>query len=200
MFFQHTRDAINETIADFRRWFYIFKYSSLVVTVAYLIYAIAVGLGYLWANVLLLAVVSSYFLFDIITVGGIDRESRRVRRQVRRVYAWVRLIIKAITLTVTLYSIYIATTAVSPISIILTTLMIILFVLQLLFELVCIVIENKKERFLNALHEDLEGFRKVGETVKGAAETVAKPVETAVKGIGKIKDFFTRHRDETNQK
>ena len=151
--FKYTKEAINLIIEDFKKYMNIFKYGSLIFTVAYFIYAISMRTGNLIANIVLASLFVAYTIFDFVTS---KKEIKEAKRIVKRSYKWSKLLIKTFTLGAMLYGIYTATTNVSAISTILATLMIILWVLQVLLEIVVEVIEDKVNLVIEAFKEDTD--------------------------------------------
>ena len=151
--FKYTKEAINLIIEDFKKYMNIFKYGSLIFTVAYFIYAISMRTGNLIANIVLASLFVAYTIFDFVTS---KKEIKEAKRIVKRGYKWSKLLIKTFTLGAMLYGIYTATTNVSAISTKLATLMIILWVLQVLLEIVVEVIEDKVNLVIEAFKEDID--------------------------------------------
>ena len=151
--FKYTKEAINLIVEDFKKYMNIFKYGSLIFTVAYFIYAISMRTGNLIANIVLASLFVAYTIFDFVTS---KKEIKEAKRIVKRGYKWSKLLIKTFTLGAMLYGIYTATTNVSAISTILATLMIILWVLQVLLEIVVEVIEDKVNIVIEAFKEDID--------------------------------------------
>ena len=155
--FKYTREAIDKIIDDFKRLSKFFKYSSQIVTVVYLTYALIFNVGNLYANIVLLVLFVGYSIFDFIID---EKENRYIEKIIRRTYKWLRIGIKAFTLGVLIYGIYTATTNASPITIILATLMIIVWVLQVLLELVIMIVEDEKDLVVAGLKKDIDDIKR----------------------------------------
>lgn len=155
--FKYTKEAINKIIDDFKLFSKIFKYTSQVVTIAYLTYSLIAKVGYFYANLILLILFIFYSVFDFIVS---DEENRYFKKIVKRTVNWLKISIRAFTLLVLIYSIYTASTNPSPISIIMATLMIIVWVLQVLLELVISVVEDEKDLVLAGIKKDIDDIKR----------------------------------------
>lgn len=155
--FKYTLIAKDIIIRDIKKYVALFKYAFLAINVGYYVFAIVTGLGYLWANIALLAVILLYFIFTVITQ---NIKMKTAKKRVKRTYKWIKIGIKAITLGATLYGIYIAANAVNPISIIITTLMIILWVLETLLEIISEVVASKIDLLIAGWKKDIEDIKK----------------------------------------
>lgn len=155
--FKYTKASIEMIIDDIKKYSNIFKYSSLIFTVAYFVYALITQTGNFIANIILASLFVIYTIFDFVTLNANIKVAKRI---VKRSYTWLKLGIKAFTLGAMIYGIYTATTNVSGISTILATLMIILWIIQVLLELVIEVIENKIDFVVAGWNQDIEDLKK----------------------------------------
>ena len=89
--FKYTREAINKIIDDFKLFSKIFKYTSQVITVAYLTYSIIAHVGNFYANIILLFLFLSYTIFDFIVS---DEENKFFKKVVKRTINWIIEVIK----------------------------------------------------------------------------------------------------------
>lgn len=186
--FKYTKEAINLIIEDFKKYMNIFKYGSLIFTVAYFIYAISMRTGNLIANIVLASLFVAYTIFDFVTS---KKEIKEAKRIVKRSYKWSKLLIKTFTLGAMLYGIYTATTNVSAISTILVTLMIILWVLQVLLEIAVEVIEDKVNLVIEAFKEDIDikgNIQDVIQKIKGNEIEESRNIRMLAKRIKDRKD------------
>jgi hypothetical protein len=189
--FKYTRAAILSVINEFKIWSIIFTWGLFAVTVGYNIFAIVMDIGYLWANIASLCIITISTAFELITK---NKDIKIVKRVVKRVVSWLKILLKAAVLGLTIYGLYIASTDVNPLTIILTTLMIILWILTVLIEIITTVVISKKAMFEEAWKNDIDEFKKpietVGNTVKKifGKEVYEEPKEKSgiIKKLDKI--------------
>lgn len=167
--FKYTRAAFNIIIDKIKLFAKIFKYGSLLVSVAYYIIAIIFKFGYLFANIILLTLLVSFTIFEIAT-QKIELGSKR--RKVKRVFGWSKIIVKTMTLGMMIYGMYLASTNVSPLSIILATLMIILWILEVLLEIISSIIDSKIDLVKTAFEQDMEDIKKPITTVSNVIKAI----------------------------
>lgn len=151
--FKYTKTSINIIIRDLKKYAKIFKYSALIFTIGYYIFALITKIGNFWINVVLLSLISLYSLFELITI---NKDLKTTKKVVKRVYKWLKIAIKAFTLGVAIYGLYTAANNVTAISIVLTTLMIIMWVLETILEIVIEVISKEAELLIAGWKKDME--------------------------------------------
>lgn len=181
--FKYTKAAIDIVIEDIKKYCNIFKYSSMVFTILYFIYALYSKSANLIVNVVLLSLFSIYAVLDLFTC---KKKLKTLKKFIKRSYKSLKMITKAFSLFIMIYGIYGAATNVSAISIILVTLMIIMWVLQLLLEIFIEIFENKKDLIVAGWNKDVENLR--------------KPVSTVTNFIKKVKGEEIAEADTLNCK
>ena len=154
--FNYTRASIGIILDDIKRYHRAFKFGSLIFTLAYFSYALAASVGHIAANIFLVSLYLSYFVFEIVTR---DTDLKKTRRAIRRSYRVTRITVNAVSLAIMLYGIYTATTSIEPISIILATLMIISWVLQLLLAITVEIVESKVDLLVAGWNKDMEDLK-----------------------------------------
>lgn len=155
--FKYTRTAIEIIISDIKKYCNIFKYGSMLFTVAYFVFVLIMGFGNVYVNSILLTLFFVYIVLDFLTNKN---EYKSLKKIVRRGYKWLKFINKSFSLGVMIYSVYMASNNVSGISIILTTLMIVTWVLEILLELIVMIVEDKKDLLVDAFNKDIEDIKK----------------------------------------
>lgn len=198
---KYTLAAKDKILKDFRKFSVIFKYLSLMYTIAYFIYVIVTEKGIMIVNILLATLFVAYTLFEILTY---KKQIKLPKKIVKRSYAIVRLGLKGVTLGASLYSIYMATTNVTPISIILSTVMIILWILQVIFEVVIIVVEEEVEFLVAAVYEDIvKPYTKVNNIVSrftgGEKQEYAQPYPDELDVLEEIVQRKERQKKNNNR-
>lgn len=194
--FKYTKAAIDIVIEDIRRYCNIFKYSSMVVTILYFIYALCSKRANFIVNIILLALFVVYALLDLFTNA---KKLKSLKKIIKKSYKGLKMATKGFSLFVMIYGIYGAATNVSAISIILATLMIIMWVLQLFLEIFIEIFENKKDLIVAGWNKDIENLRKPVSTVanfikKVKGEEICKPENENCKEIKIIENKIERLR------
>ena len=155
--FDYTKEALGLTVTDLKKFVSGCTIVSNVLYIGYLIYALAVGAGSTFLNILLGVVALAYFVIYLFTFRSQSKTVRKIRRAARHYAVWIKIGIKAFTLTIAVYGFYAASTHFTPISVMLTSFMAIIWVGQILVELVCHYVENRINLFKTALDADVEG-------------------------------------------
>ena len=155
--FKYTKAAVDIIVNDVRRYCNIFKYGTMMFTLAYFIYSIYAQKGNLVVNIVLLILFALYAILDLVTS---KKDYKLFKRFIRKSYKGLKITTKAFSLGVMIYGIYIAAYNVSPISIILATLMIIMWVLEVLFEIVLSIFEDKKDLLVAGWNKDIDNLKK----------------------------------------
>lgn len=155
---EYTKAAFNKIMNDLKRLLYAIEIASNVFTIVYLAYSVAVGNGYLWANIPLLILTGGFFLFFmIVTRGKYDYDKNGVlRRRVKLFVKYGKRVIKTATLGISVYGFFLMAGHVTPVNALLTALMIIGWVLQTVFDIVVHVINSYVSLVTTAIETDIE--------------------------------------------
>lgn len=154
----YTKSVFIQTKEDLKKLGFLCSACLQSFQIIYLIYALCIGSGILFANIALLVLSVGYFSFMLY----INRyETKKEIRQIfKTVYRWGKRLIKLFTLGVSVYGLFI--TASEPItvsgvvSIILLVFMLLGWVLDILLEVLTKVVEKRGKLFLDALKMDME--------------------------------------------
>ena len=164
----YTKAAIEKTIADLKRFGFIFSVATEIFSIIYLIYAIAVGGGYLIANIILAVLSLSYLIFYVTTNNNPNAKAARVLT--KAAYKWVKLGLKAFTLGVTIYGIYVATDHLTLVSVLMAAAMTISWTLNLVLTVTINYFASKAKFIMAAMEADFENImrpvEKVGNFIK----------------------------------
>ena len=147
--------AIKMIYDELRKWCKIFKICFPIFTLAYYIYALVMGVGNLYVNIILISLFVVYTTFELATC---KKNMKKTRKMVSKIYKWIKLAIKTFTLGSMLYGIYMASSNIDGISIILAVLMIILWVLQVLLEIIIAIIEPRARLVYAGVLNDAKPF------------------------------------------
>lgn len=197
-----TKNVFLKTVREIKLFTCVVTVLSQLITIGYMIYACVVGTGLLPVNIILAVVSLGYLVIYVATYGTKNRAHKKLRSAAATANRRMKLVGKTVTLGITIYGIYLSTEETTAISIILATLSIIFWILQVIFEILYSYVKRKAEEFVDALKNDvataIEPVKKVGEFVKGVADTevVGKVKELAGAAGEKIKDvksFFKRN-------
>ena len=169
---EYTRAAIEKTIKDLKAIVYFISIAVQVSYIAYLIYAIALDIGFLWANITLVAISASYLVFYLVTLEKKDKFSREAKKTTRHAYNRIKITLNIFTLGMMVYSVYIASTHITTVSVVWVALSAIGLIIKILFELGVTFTENRAELILEGMKADFEN--------------VIRPAQTAVNFVKKI--------------
>ena len=161
--FDYTKAAFKQTVEDFKKIDFIRNIATQTLYIAYLIYAICVGLGLLVANILLLVLAVGYFAFFLFMT--LKPPTKRVKNAVKTAFTRCRQLIKLYTLGVMVYGVWLTAEHVTPLGLILSALMIVCWVLQILFEVVFKFFLNRANFILEGMEADYENMTKPVRTV-----------------------------------
>ncbi|MCQ2776562.1 MAG: hypothetical protein MJ217_02440 [Bacilli bacterium] len=156
--FKYSKAALGIIEDDFVRFYHIFQYSFILLTIGYFTFAYFVGIGNKIIDLIFIALNALYLIYCIFIKKIL---SRKAKKKVKRTFNWIKIAVKAVSLGISIYAIYITSTSeIKPISIILLVLMIIFWILQVLLEIIVEII-SRKIRFLeSAIAEDFKKFSK----------------------------------------
>ena len=156
--FDYTKSIFSKTVDDLKTIAFLFGLSLQIFQIGYLIYALCIGTGIVAANVILLIISSLYLLFMLYVKWNDVKKA--TRKALKKVYRWSKRLIKLFTLGVSVYGLFITASAPvtvkSLISIILLIFMLIAWILDVLFSLIILIIEKRKNLFFDAIKMDFE--------------------------------------------
>lgn len=168
--FDYTRVALGNTVKDFKRLAFGFNVTTQLLYVAYLIYAIAVGVGFFVLNVILLALTVGYSIFYILTRNR--KEIQGERKITARLYKWSSIILKGVGLAATVYGIYMATESVSVVTVVLAALTTVGWTLNIITTLIIYFLESEVKYLIGAIEADAEILTKPKEKITNAIRLV----------------------------
>ncbi len=152
---KYTRSVIGDTIDAVKRIARTIELIVQFVYIAYLIIAIALGNGILFANIALLTLSVAYLVYDIASAREwYTKLQEKIRDNVKQVVKITKKVIHIVIITIAI--IELCTEPFDPVSLIMTFIMIIGFVVSLLFEIIIGVVEDRKELLVNAVALDLK--------------------------------------------
>lgn len=191
--FDYTRTLFNKTIKDVTTAFSIFHFGTQGIYIAYLTYLIFTPNNIWYLHLSLLAISVAFLVYDIVssqTILALKKEkpnrfgkklhkkrltlAKQQKATVAKIKFYASHSIKLFVLASAFYPIIVAPETVHPLSIMCTTVMVLLWILLVIFEIVKIMLEGRKELFLEALQADVE--------------FVTKPVNAVKKFFGKDVD------------
>lgn len=161
----YTKAAVAKIVDDLKRVGYIFNIVIQSLSIVYLVYAICVSAGILWANIALLTFSVVFFVFYLITHNKNGKQVRQIYKATKRACKWIKLSIRAFTLGIMMYSLYAATTHTTAVSVILTALMVVGWTLQVLLEIVLAFAESRFEILIAGIQADFENAIKPVQSV-----------------------------------
>ncbi len=170
--FDYTKAVFNKTMSELKLFERIWTISTLGVYIAYLIYAISAGSGFLVANIVLLVLSALYFAFYLVMIiKGLELLKAK-RRLAKKSYKYSKYVINSITLFSALYSIWLSPYDVHPFKLLITVFMAIMLVVQLALEVSVTIVEKRFNMFIEAFYADIEFVTKPVNTVKNVFKKI----------------------------
>ena len=151
--FDYTQAAFSKVLKDFKRLRTVITVFVHLFSIAYLIYALATQTGFLIANVALLALTASYFVFFILMESR--QNKTRLRKRVADIYGWCKRLIKLPLLVIAVYGLALSKTDFDPISFMMTLFMIICWILEILFYFIIRFLEIEKNFLFDSVYKDV---------------------------------------------
>ena len=156
--FDYTRAALTKVVADLKRIAYVFSVTVQLIGIGYLVYAVALRVGIMWTNLLLLGLSVCYFVFFLITYSKKEKKIAKVKRTTAKTYKWIKLTVKAYTLGVAVYGVYIATEHFTPISALFMTASALGWICQVAIELLVSYAEGKVGLIIEGIEADIQNI------------------------------------------
>ena len=187
----YTRALLNKTVKDVSSAVTVFHFGMQTVYIAYLIYLLLTPNKIWYLHLPLLAISIAFFIYDVISSKAIiaiknERPNRsgkklhkqrlfnakRSKAQVTKIKFYSSHVIKLFVLASAFYPIIVAPDTVHPLSVMCTTVMVLLWILLVILEVAKIMLEARKDMFMEALQADFE--------------TVTKPITNLKDTINKV--------------
>ena len=159
----YTRAAVEKTLGDFRRFGFIFNIVIELLSISYLIYAVAAGAGFIYANIPLLALSVGYLTFYIAL--GLDKDKKKLVVSAKQGYKFFKIAVHTLNLGITVYGIYIATEELSFVSIVLAAITTVGWALNLLITFSVNYLSAKANFIVRAIEADIEEAKRPVEKV-----------------------------------
>ena len=169
---KYTLAAITKISEEVKQFLFMFTILPQVVYIGYIIYAICVDAGYLWANIAFGVISAAYLSVYVMTYGKKDKYYKELRHDARHIKTWIILPLKAITIATTVYGIFVATSHTNTVTVVLAAFSVLLWGVQLIFEVADCIIEDKLELLKTALIKDFEPVIKTKNTITSALNWV----------------------------
>ncbi|MBE5747496.1 MAG: hypothetical protein E7352_04940 [Clostridiales bacterium] len=164
--FDYTQAAFKKIMSDFKKIRVTITVGVHLLSIVYLIYALATQTGFLAVNIALLSLTATYFVFFLIMEGKLH--AKKLKRRVKKVYGWCKRLIKLPVLGIAVYGLALSKTHFDPLSFLMTLLMIIGWILDILFYFIIRFIEIEKAYLLDSLHRDVEEIPLVGQKISNS--------------------------------
>ncbi len=152
MRFYRTKAAFAKILSDFKKIRNSITVGVHILSITYLIYAIALKTGFFPVNIALLALTSAYFVFFVIM--ELRAATKTLKKRVKNFYTWCKRLIRLPVLGIAVYGLALSKTSFDPLSFLMTLLMIIGWILDILLYFIIRFVEIEKEYLLDSLHAD----------------------------------------------
>ena len=157
--FDYTRTALDKIKTDFQKTTWVSTLVMQIFYIIYLVYALITKAGYLWANIILLALSVGYFAFFL--VMKFHELKKGFKKLGKRIYNYSKLVVNTLTLGGTILTLATSEMAdIQPLSLVLVTLTIIMWAFQTILHLATPIIESRIEFIKTAFTTDIENYTK----------------------------------------
>lgn len=165
--FEYTKHVFNQTVEDIKSITNAVQLITGLIYIAYLIYAITVGIGIVAVNVVLLVISAIYFAFTLaMNSKQLNKSDRQLKENAKRVYKVSKYIIQIPTLVVAVITLSMLESDHITFSLLFTVLMILGYVMSVLLSVLTVVVENRAKKFMVAFEADVEPIMKVVNGIK----------------------------------
>lgn len=192
----NTKIAFEQIIKDLRRADFVRCILTLLISIGYLSYRIASGVGNLPMSIILLTLHSFYLIFYvIISIAKNNVDGRKLKKNISEFYKWIKRLMLVVMAYTTIISVIDAPKNVTDLSIIFAILLPISLVLQIVFDLVIYyasaqikIIKAGMEADLNNLLKPLEKPIKISKYLISGVKKFKKEKEVAASTINSAND------------
>ncbi|MBR2903464.1 MAG: hypothetical protein IKC37_02340 [Clostridia bacterium] len=152
------KEALLKTLHIVKLIAYFFGLLTQLVYIGFLIYTCVVKTeGEKIANIILLSVAVSYFIFFVIlTKFGRDMDAKKHSKIANTIFKWCKRLVKLYTIGVMVYGIFFLTGRATIASVLMCAFMITTFVLQLVFELLVFIITRQTKKAIGAIKTKMQ--------------------------------------------
>ena len=152
------KEALLKTLHIVKLIAYFFGLLTQLVYIGFLVYTCFVKTeGEQIANIILLSVAVSYFIFFVIlTKFGRDMDAKKHSKIASTIFKWCKRAVKLYTIGVLIYGIFFLAGRATVVSILLCSSMITTFVLQLVFELLVFIITRQTKKAIGAIKTKMQ--------------------------------------------
>lgn len=156
-----TKKELDNLIRDFKNFNTAFRFVSLGVYLAFLVYCLVAQTGYVFVNAFLLAITVLYTAFAVVcTVRTAKGYETPWDKRAAKIYHWAKFGAMVVSAGLSVAGILTAVSHPTAISILLAILLPVCLVLQLLFDLAIVWITARVHRFQAALEQDMEALKR----------------------------------------
>lgn len=181
----YTKAIVAKTKKDLDTSVTVFKFSTQILYIAYLIYLLFTFSNIWYLHLALLIISIAFLIFDLITTNHIHalselkgslfgnrnhkaklRNAKRKKETVRKIKFYLSHTLKLIVLAASLYPMIASPDTVHPISIICTTIMALAWLFLIVLEAFKMIFSARMDLFYEAIHADMEFISKPVSAVK----------------------------------
>ncbi len=170
-----------------------------LVYIAYLIYALAAGIGHPYANIAFLVISALLFAFDLVSgaAHGADKKKKR------KLFRCAKIAIGCLKVAMAVYTVVVTWNDPSVITVTLAVISTVIFLAQVVFEILYTVCHARLELFRVAFDADKAAISKVAQfgkdAVELAADIIAPRVALAAKGVGFVGKLLKKRKKDKQE-
>ena len=154
--FKHTMASINIIKSEAALLSYVANIVSSLFMIGYLIFASALGRGFIAVNITLCVLTAANLIIYLATHTRCSKQSKTVRKFSKHIYNISRIILNAIPLGFLLYILAFTNDEVSRIEMVLIPILILVWLVQVILEFSSLYIQSRFTLFANGIEMDIE--------------------------------------------
>ena len=137
--------------------------------IAFLIYSLAVSMGFLWANIISLSLSGAHYIFHVIVLFQ-SRENKELKKTIKLIYKTCVRFVKFLTLAISIYGLWLSIAHINLLSLLLTALSLFGWIFQVTLDIIIYVVTSYARFIEEAFLVNAEKAKKPAELPKPHVE------------------------------
>lgn len=137
--------------------------------IAFLIYSLAVSMGFLWANIITLSLSVAHYIFHVIVLFQ-AREDKELKKTIKLIYKTCVRFVKFLTLAISIYGLWLSITHINLLTLLLTALSLFGWIFQVTLDIIIHIVTSYAKFIEEAFLVNAEKAKKPAELLKPNVE------------------------------
>ncbi len=137
--------------------------------IAFLIYSLAVSMGFLWANIITLTLSAAHYIFHVIVLFQ-SREDKELKQTIKLIYKTCVRFVKFLTLAISIYGLWLSIAHINLLTLLLTALSLSGWIFQVTLDIIIHVVTSYAKFIEEAFLVNAEKAKKPAELPKPHVE------------------------------